>query len=182
MLSHESHGADDKSILKERQTLYCTNIPGESHWIRHHRAKSNPRYQQNPHAQNNDLACLVKIYDNFDDYKLNDVVEFVGILYKDESLAYMHDEHNDQFQQNQVQQQQQQQNEPEQKSTDGQVPSSDQTPMDIDGANNLRVLSSYNPAKVPRLHCIKSSKLLHLNPNMRTFESELNRKSILKSR
>lgn len=38
-------------------------------------------------------ACLVKIYDNFDEFKLNDMVEFVGILSQDPSLAYEHDEH-----------------------------------------------------------------------------------------
>lgn len=38
-------------------------------------------------------ACLVKIYDRFDEFKLNDMVEFVGILSQDPSLAYEHDEH-----------------------------------------------------------------------------------------
>ena len=38
-------------------------------------------------------ACLVKIYDRFDDFKLNDMVEFVGILSQDPSLAYDEDEH-----------------------------------------------------------------------------------------
>ena len=41
------------------------------------------------------LPCLIKVYENFDSFKINDIVEFIGILSQDPSLAYMHDEHTD---------------------------------------------------------------------------------------
>jgi hypothetical protein len=37
-------------------------------------------------------ACLVKTYDRFDNLKLNDMIEFVGILSQDPSLAYDEDD------------------------------------------------------------------------------------------
>lgn len=39
--------------------------------------------------------ALVKVYDDLESLKINDMVEFIGILSHDPSLAYMHDEHRD---------------------------------------------------------------------------------------
>ncbi len=32
-------------------------------------------------------ACIVKVYDNADDFKLNDVVEFIGVLSNDPAMV-----------------------------------------------------------------------------------------------
>ena len=44
---------------------------------------------------NSNIACLVKTYDDFDNFKINGIYEFVGILSQDPALAYTYDEHGD---------------------------------------------------------------------------------------
>ena len=43
------------------------------------------------------VACLVKAYENLDNYKINDMVEFIGVLSHDPALAYVQDEHVDEI-------------------------------------------------------------------------------------
>lgn len=114
------------------------------------------------------VACLVKVYENFDSYKINDIVEFVGILSKDPSLAYMHDENGDSVYMSATNQQM----------------TSDKTKMDqmetdepneTENQDKKASLSSYPPSLVPRLNCIKSFRLVHNNPllsNKLTYEND----------
>ena len=97
-------------------------------------------------------ACLVKIYENFESFKLNDIVEFVGIISQDPSLAYMHDEHLD-----------------EPALLAYPHTENDENTMETDNQSGEKksknvVLSSFPPSLVPRLHCIKSFHLYHNNP------------------
>jgi hypothetical protein len=96
-------------------------------------------------------ACLVKIYENFESFKINDIVEFVGIMSQDPSLAYMHDEHLD---------------EPA-LITYPHANENDENTMEIDNQNGekkSKPLSSFPPSLVPRLHCIRAFHLYHNNP------------------
>jgi hypothetical protein len=52
---------------------------------------------ENNQTLTNNVACLVKTYDNFDNYKINGIYEFIGILSQDPTLAYTFDEHGDAF-------------------------------------------------------------------------------------
>jgi hypothetical protein len=115
-------------------------------------------------------ACLVKIYDNFDEYKINDMVEFIGILSQDPSLAYNYDEHSCLLETNGL---------PEHTGNDATeaFKLNENNVIEMDASNNhckctdanlvnqkKPVLSSYPPSLVPRLHCIKSFHLIHNNP------------------
>lgn len=108
------------------------------------------------------LPCLVKVYENFDSFKINDMVEFIGILSQDPSLAYMHDEHTDAVYMSLR----------EQQTT---KPPADENSMETDQTNpdesKRQVLSSFPPSLVPRLNCIKSFHLIHNNPLLSRFES-----------
>ena len=65
---------------------------------------TNPFNLNFPLPGSSNVACLVKTYENFDDYKINGMYEFVGVLSQDPSLAYTYDEHGDSFhEQNQIQ-------------------------------------------------------------------------------
>lgn len=111
-------------------------------------------------------ACLVKTYDNFEDFRINDIVEFVGILSQEPSLAYEQDENADMHQQNfqmseklmsQVTLEESSMDTDESKSND----KNDSLKLD---QQNGQVLSSFPPSLVPRLHCLRSMHLLHNNP------------------
>uniref|UniRef100_A0ABM0LV56 Mini-chromosome maintenance complex-binding protein n=1 Tax=Saccoglossus kowalevskii TaxID=10224 RepID=A0ABM0LV56_SACKO len=96
-------------------------------------------------------ACLVKIYDGFDNFRVNDVVEFIGVLSIDPALA-----------------------------TDTHQPSSDITSSFVDPSEAMegveeRHAHSPPPSLVPRLHAIIVNKLQHNNPllpqNIQTEEA-----------
>jgi len=102
------------------------------------------------------------VYENFDSFKINDIVEFVGILSQDPSLAYMHDEHTDAVYMSLREQQI--------KST-GNEENSMETDQSTESNKNQQVLSSFPPSLVPRLNCIKSYHLIHNNPLLNRFDS-----------
>jgi len=113
--------------------------------------------------------CLVKVYDNFDNYKINDLVEFIGILSHDPSLAYEHDEHGDSLHHHNFEMSERLMSTVslEENLTEMSVESSNETSRDNDAdkkRHNLQVLSSFPPSLVPRLHCIFSHSLMHNNP------------------
>ena len=108
------------------------------------------------------LPCLIKVYENFDSFKINDIVEFIGILSQDPSLAYMHDEHTDAVYMSLREQQMKLPAENEEENS-----------METESAQtNTRqqVLSSFPPSLVPRLNCIKSYHLKHNNPLLSRIE------------
>jgi hypothetical protein len=100
-----------------------------------------------------DIACLVKVYDDdADDFKINSMVEFIGILSKDVSLAYQVDEHecHSMFHGHTFNDASTSENQPDH--------------CKCDNMPKKAVLSSYPPSLVPRLHCIKFYSLVHNNP------------------
>jgi len=184
--------------LQQRMTFYCVPIPGESEWAKNtyreyaaqngfnqnssfsklakpdliqqvdETTNTNIRLNFPLGSDESGVACLVKVYENFDSYKINDIVEFVGILSKDPSLAYMHDENGDSVYMSATNQQM----------------TSDKTKMDqmetdepneTENQDKKASLSSYPPSLVPRLNCIKSFRLVHNNPllsNKLTYEND----------
>ncbi len=112
------------------------------------------------------LPCLVKIYEDFDSYRINDMIEFVGILSQDPSLAYMHDEHSDSVYMSATNQQL--------------TKNMDDASMDIDQSalksldnNKRQILSAFPPSLVPRLNSIKSYRLIHNNPLLNRFSAKI---------
>ena len=102
--------------------------------------------------QEKGVSCLVKVYDNFELYKINDLVEFIGILSIDPALAFC----------NHCSSQQKLQ--------------SNENKMETDNEINNYMLESFRqtlntcscsyapPSLVPRIHCIKAIHLKHNNP------------------
>lgn len=115
-------------------------------------------------SEDNGTSCLVKVYENFDLFKINDLVEFIGILSMDPSLAYC----------SQCLDKQKRQAE-----------SNDNNQMETDNELNNYMLDSYRqtlnpcscsyapPSLVPRLHCIKSIHLRHQNPLVGNFYEDV---------
>ena len=101
-------------------------------------------------------ACLVKTYENFEDFRINDIVEFVGILSQEPSLAYEHDEHVDTHQQNFQMS--------EKLMSRVTLEESKMETDDSKSIEKAQVLSSFPPSLVPRLHCLRSVHLVHNNP------------------
>ena len=109
-------------------------------------------------------ACLVKIYNDFDAFRINDLVEFIGILSQEPSLAYEHDENSDTHHQQNFQMSEK---------LMSQVTLEDSKPMETDDVASInaaskepsasQVLSSFPPSLVPRLHCIRAAHLKHSN-------------------
>jgi hypothetical protein len=107
--------------------------------------------------QPNGISCLVKVYDNFEQFKINDLVEFVGVLTIDPSLAFCNQCLNKQKQQQQTE-------------------TTENNQMETDNEISNYMLDSYRqtfntcscsyapPSLVPRLHSIKSFHLKHENP------------------
>ena len=134
------------------------------------------------------VPCLVKTYENFDNFKLNDTYEFIGILSQDPALAYQYDEHSDGLQAVSQQLYQQQQDELMAESFKLNLQENNSMETEQSGANNTAsraasaycyckdedrfkflknpktILSSFPPSLVPRLHCIKAFNLTHNNP------------------
>lgn len=118
--------------------------------------------------QNNEtgVTCLVKVYDEFDSFKINDIVEFIGILSTDPTLAFCNSCLNQQKLQdkNTIQ---------------------DGNNMEIDSELTNYLLSSHReqlnncscsfapPSLVPRIHNIKSIHLKHNNPLLGNIYSDL---------
>jgi hypothetical protein len=104
------------------------------------------------------------------------MVEFIGILSQEPSLAYQHDEHSDSSyggfvqinekllnsnsESDNQQQQQHQQMDVEDDSINHQLNKCTACKCD----NKAKTFSSFPPSLVPRLHCIKSHHLFHNNP------------------
>ncbi|XP_041476433.1 mini-chromosome maintenance complex-binding protein-like [Lytechinus variegatus] len=84
-------------------------------------------------------ACLVKVYDQMDVFKVTDMVEFVGVLSVDPSLAHFADS--------------------EEESSLGDAVES----MECIEEQNAH---SPPPSLIPRLHVIASRKLSHINPHI----------------
>ncbi|XP_071793559.1 mini-chromosome maintenance complex-binding protein-like [Asterias amurensis] len=83
-------------------------------------------------------ACMVKVYDHFDTFRVNDVVEFIGILSVDPELANLPGH-----------------------AQNGEASS------DMEGVDEFmaeQTAHSPPPSLVPRLHAIISHKLQHNNP------------------
>ncbi len=137
--------------------------------------------------------CLVKIYDDIDTFKINDMVEFVGILSHDPALAYMYDEHYDyspEFEGYEIVSEQEKDTKEtvkmdlheacdekmqiEDKKQEQKVAKSSEhhqhNHVDINVTkvhikhNKKMVLSAFPPSLVPRLHCLKAFFLNHDNP------------------
>lgn len=117
-------------------------------------------------------ACLVKTYENFESYKINDMVEFIGILSQEPSLAYEHDEHGDTHHRNfQISEKLMSKVSLEENKMETDEANDDETCHCEDTERrqqNLQPLSSYPPSLVPRLHCVKSYHLIHNNPFLHT--------------
>ncbi|KAM6130306.1 mini-chromosome maintenance complex-binding protein [Phoenicopterus ruber ruber] len=98
-----------QTVTSERQTFYCVPVPGESAWV----------------------------YESWDSFKVNDVLEVYGILSVDPVLSIVNNEERD---------------------------ASALDPMEcMDTAEEQRVHSP--PASlVPRIHVILAQKLQHINP------------------
>ena len=145
-------------------------------------------------AQGNiELPCLVKVYDNYEHLRLNEMYEFVGILSQDPSLAYMEDEHGDRCcldsqQQLANEHQQQQQDEHAKiaienlnisKENDDEKSSFGKTLVNNNSSTTTSAqhVSAFPPSLVPRLHCIKFCSLVNDNPLLRLQNNE-ERKSI----
>ncbi|XP_074640725.1 mini-chromosome maintenance complex-binding protein-like isoform X2 [Tubulanus polymorphus] len=88
-------------------------------------------------------ACLVKVYEKYDEFKLNDMVEFVGVLSVDPAMASFPDEKGDDLQSSLV----------------------NPTTEEMEGIEELNVRCP-PPSLVPRLHVIKAVKLHHINPEL----------------
>jgi hypothetical protein len=88
------------------------------------------------------VSCLVKVYSDADSFKLNDTVEFIGILSVDPVLGYQEQPH-------------------ELNSKEGVVVD----PASVfEEALEEKKAHSPPPSLVPRLHCIFATKLSHSNP------------------
>ncbi|KAL3863273.1 hypothetical protein ACJMK2_005038, partial [Sinanodonta woodiana] len=99
-------------------------------------------------------ACLVKLYDGIDSFKVNDMVEFIGVLSVDPSLAHFHET----------------------------VSSDEQTEGMVVGVDFEEPIEEKNahappPSLVPRLHVVLSYPLEHNNPHLpiNVAQDELNR-------
>ena len=137
-------------------------------------------------SNDNGVACLVKIYDHFDNYKINDIFEFVGVLSQDPSLAYTYDDNVCSISYEQHQKQQEEQIASFSKIS---LDNNDENSMDTEQTNALTqnslntcncteqdqanfvnsslrkvILSNFPPSLVPRLHCLKAYRLPHDNP------------------
>jgi len=126
------------------------------------------------HLNETGHACLVKAYDDLDNFKINDMVEFIGILSQEPSLAYEHDEHTDTQHQN-FQMSEKLMSKVTLEENSMETDDSCETCRCNDSEKkrqNLQVLSSYPPSLVPRLHCIKSQHLIHNNPFLYKEKSE----------
>lgn len=174
-----------KTRVEDEKTTTCTDENGKK-WT-----NSDLNFPLSEHETGH--ACLVKIYDNFDEFKLNDMVEFVGILSQDPSLAYEHDEHTHFMESNYPQppqdwQAQGEQIEEERRDEETKTETfkietnaieSDHSYckcaaelVDVSVTRQVKhthshkkvVLSAYPPSLVPRLHCVLSHKLSHDNP------------------
>lgn len=91
-----------------------------------------------PLPEEKGISCLVKVYDNIDGFCVNDVVEFVGVLSVDPSLAQFEPE--DQSSQNNI-------------CTDAFEVSAEE-----------KNAHAPPPSLVPRLHAVFGTKLTHINP------------------
>ena len=129
------------------------------------------------------VACLVKIYDNYENFKLNEIYEFIGILSQDPSLAYVHDDnictiedvqklHEDQiteFSKITLQNNEENSIEMTENENINKTPSLF-TACNCDESNAAVkrtpkvILSCFPPSLVPRLHCLKAYRLTHDNP------------------
>lgn len=124
------------------------------------------------------VACLVKIYDNHENIKLNEMYEFIGIISQDPSLAYVHDDNVCTSEQVQKLHEQQiaefskitlQNSEEHSMETEAIHASSPvvcrcDEKIDLDKNSKKVILSSFPPSLVPRLHCLKAYRLSHDNP------------------
>ena len=104
----------------------------------------------------NGISCLVKVYENFEQFKINDLVEFIGVLTIDPSLAFCNQCLNKQ------KQQQTETNENNKMETDNEI-------FDYMISSHRQTLNTCScsyapPSLVPRLHSIKSFHLKHENP------------------
>ncbi|XP_048407430.1 mini-chromosome maintenance complex-binding protein isoform X1 [Stegostoma tigrinum] len=88
-------------------------------------------------------ACLVKIYEDWDNFKVNDVLEVYGILSVDPALGVINDE----------------------STKDG---SSILDPIECMDTMEEQRVHSPPPSLVPRLHAIVTHKLQHVNPFLPT--------------
>jgi hypothetical protein len=63
--------------LSQRMVFHCTSIPGETNWVESAYGSG---------QKTGVVECIVKVYDNGDKFKLNDMIEFIGILSFDPDL------------------------------------------------------------------------------------------------
>lgn len=99
-------------------------------------------------------ACLVKIYDQVDTFKVTEMVEFVGVLSVDPSLARFGNS--------------------EQQSAVGD---------DLDSMECIEEENAHSPppSLVPRLHVVASRKLVHNNPHIPSDISSVMGKSLVEN-
>ncbi|WAR21645.1 MCMBP-like protein [Mya arenaria] len=155
----------ENNVTMDRMTLYCVPVPGEVEWTptRTKRNLDDDPMEVTPDpssapvdagsSQVPDLnfplpdekgpACLVKVYDEIDAFKVNDVVEFVGVLSVDPALARFD-------------------NDSEESSLLGGV---EENPEEV-------YAHAPPPSLVPRLHAVLCNRLSHVNPLVPKTKSE----------
>ncbi|CAF0825447.1 unnamed protein product [Brachionus calyciflorus] len=115
-------------------------------------------------------ACLVKTYDDADKYKINDLIEFVGVLIQDPSLAYQRDEHRTDTLEVEHDKKTQEFKIHKEKTVEDEnhhlckCSEMDISITKVTEYSKKYILSEYPPSLVPRIHCITSFNLLSNNP------------------
>lgn len=124
-------------------------------------------------------ACLVKIYDDFEEYRINDLVEFIGILSQEPSLAYEQDENSDSHHQQNFQMSEKLMSQVTLEETNSSTMETDSAATnkaETKDQTSSPVLSSFPPSLVPRLHCIRAKQLKHNNSLMYKQGNEIDTK------
>ncbi|EFJ32579.1 hypothetical protein SELMODRAFT_86324 [Selaginella moellendorffii] len=82
---------DTEQQIWDRRLFYCVPIPGENQWMKntwHSNAVQPDATSQSLKRKREDIPATVEIYDGNDaDLKLNDIAEFVGIVWKELELV-----------------------------------------------------------------------------------------------
>lgn len=135
---------DDKST-KDTPNKRTRVQPPERQQFNNSTSSTASSIQLNTPLNEHGVTCSVRVYDNFEKFKLNDLVEFVGILSIDPQLAFSND-----FD--------------KQRSS---MLNEESNQMEANNLNNQFQETNLPSSLVPRLHCIKAFQLKHNNSLVR---------------